>query len=551
MGATIFSARWRPSSKLPESVSLQLFPGTAPGRSLPRPSRKRCCIYLSIVGTLLTAVLAPAHSTALSDREEDGLKGSVRSVETRESLLIQTDRYDQQGRLLERVQEGRETVQGVWPLRFAYTYDQSGRRTAEVIRDARGKVVKETRSVYDDRGNRSAELAVWGDGTFENVSLYEYDDAHRRIRALHYNAVQVINRNLYRYDEAGRISRERFERNYRYDAAGQQMVTTDRFDIGYDVAIDYDDRGHVREKVVSDLKGRRQGRSEFRYDERGSQIEERSYDAAGRLTDRKAYRYAYDAVGNWIAEALQWWEVTDGRESITQSSLRERSLSYYDAAHLDRHRWIGTADRADPATNPRAIGTANTPSGDRRLSSGPQPALPRVQVPQHFFGDQSVPGFVVVGISSKRKQRQRIGVGGEYRVQVHYAQVETSGEVEHPIPVLAGQFGNSISLPGGQIDKDDATVPRFGGGPGFRENALEQLQVPRGCRCSTLAKVLEQFGRQALLDRASLIKRLEGLAEMVQLDDGLERHGRRGRRLSDGGIQIAPQRLIDFRLPFE
>lgn len=329
MGATIFSALWLPSSKLPEGVSVRLLPGAAPGRSLSQPSRRRRLVSLSLLGTLLICLLASAYASELSDREEDGLKGSVQSVETRESLLIQTDRYDQQGRVLERVQGGRESSQSLWPLRFTYTYDQSGRRTAEVIRDARGELVKETRSVYDDRGDRSAELAVWGDGTFENVSLYEYDGAHRLVRALHYNAVQVINRNLYRYDEAGRLSRERFERNYQYDVAGSQMVRTDRFDIGYEVALVYDAQGHVREKVVSDLRGRRQGRSEFFYDDHGNQNEERIYNGKGRVTDRKVYRYEYDAVGNWITEVLQWWEVTDGRESIKQSSIRERSISYY------------------------------------------------------------------------------------------------------------------------------------------------------------------------------------------------------------------------------
>ncbi len=257
------------------------------------------------------------------------MAGAVRSVETRESLLVQTDRYDPGGRIIERIQGGRETSPGLWPLRFVYTYDQAGRRMAEVVRDARGELVKETRAVYDDRGNPSAELSAWGDGTFENVSLYEYDEAHRRTRGLHYNSVQIVNRNLYAYDSAGRLLRERFERNYRYDAAGHQVVTTDRFDVGYDVAIDYDNRGHVREKVVSDLKGRRQGRSEFRYDERGSQIEERSYDAAGRLTDRKAYGYEYDAVGNWIKETFQWWNVVDGRETLKHSNARERSITYY------------------------------------------------------------------------------------------------------------------------------------------------------------------------------------------------------------------------------
>ena len=74
---------------------------------------------------------------------------------------------------------------------------------------------------------------------------------------------------------------------------------------------------------------RRQGRSEFRYDERGNQIEERIFDAEGHAIDRKVYRYEYDAVGNWIKETLQWWDVADGRETLKQSSVRERSITYY------------------------------------------------------------------------------------------------------------------------------------------------------------------------------------------------------------------------------
>ncbi len=332
MGDTIFSAPWRPSIRRPKALSARSALRAVPGRfeDVPRRSRAVLCPLTILLCLFITASLArPVFSAQLSDREEDGLIGAVRSVETRESLLVQTDRYDSSGRVIERIQGGKEASQGLWPLRFIYTYDQGGRRIAEVVRDARGELVKETRAVYDERGNRSAELSAWGDGTFENVSLYEYDETRRRIRGLHYNAVQVINRNLYVYDGAGRLLRERFERNYQYDAGGHHVLTTDRFDVGYDVAINYDDRGHVREKVVSDLKGRRQSRSEFRYDERGSQIEERSYDAAGRLTDRKAYHYDYDAAGNWVAETFHWWEMVDGRETLKHSNVRERSITYY------------------------------------------------------------------------------------------------------------------------------------------------------------------------------------------------------------------------------
>ncbi len=333
MGDTIFSGRW-PLSIRKQGVLFTRFVLCAIPRRVEVLSRRNRALLHPLILLLFFTVLAAGlprlvFSAPLSDREEDGLAGAVQSVETRESLLVQTDRYDLQGRIVERIQGGRETSQGLWPLRFIYTFDQAGRRITEVVRDARGELVKETRAAYDDRGNRSAELAVWGDGTFDNVSLYEYDESRRRTRGLHYNAVQVVNRNLYVYDDAGRLWRERFERNYQYDAAGHQVVTTDRFDVGYDVVITYDELGHVREKNVSDLKGRRQSRSEFRYDERGSQIEERSYDAGGRLTDRKTYRYEYDTVGNWITETFQWWEVAEGRDRLKQSNSRERSITYH------------------------------------------------------------------------------------------------------------------------------------------------------------------------------------------------------------------------------
>ena len=333
MGVIIFWGHWLPSIKKPWGVSPQFLSQALPDRAdlitRPRPGFLGS-FFLTLFIVLLTLGLAiPSFSADLSDREEDGLLGDVLSIETRESLLVQTDRYDPVGRLIERVQSGVETSQGLWPLRFVYTYDQAGRRTAEVVQDARGAVVKETRSVYDDRGNRSAELAAWGDGTFENVSLYEYDDEHRRVRGLHFNGVRVINRNLYAFDPAGRLVRERFERNYHYNAVGAQVVMTDRFDTGYEVAIVYDERGQVREKIVSDLRGRRQGRSEFQYDEHGTQVEERIVNTNGQLTERKVYRYEYDAVGNWTKETLQWWEITDGREALKESHVRERNILYY------------------------------------------------------------------------------------------------------------------------------------------------------------------------------------------------------------------------------
>ena len=264
-----------------------------------------------------------------SDREEDGLVGAVATVETHEEFLVQTDRYDSGGRILERVQNGVKPGPGLWPLRFVYEYDPAGRRISEKILDGRGELVKETRTVYDDRGNRVAEVAAWGDGTFENASFYEFDGDRRMMLGLHYNAPLVVNRNTYGYDDQGRLVRETFARNYRYDAGGGRVVSSALFDYGYEVTTTYDGRGLVREKLVTDLTGVRQSRSEFTHDDRGNQIEERVFSANGTLTDRKEYRYEYDLVGNWTKETMNWWSISKGVPQLIRTHVRTRTITYH------------------------------------------------------------------------------------------------------------------------------------------------------------------------------------------------------------------------------
>src|SRR5574340_615009 len=121
MGGTIFLGRWLPSTRNPtplptrsRSSNLLRRDQAMPPRRLVLPSPP-----LVLIITLLCAVSAqPAASAEPSDREEEGLVGAVRSVETRESLLVQTDRFDAGGRLIERIQGGVETSLALWPLRF-------------------------------------------------------------------------------------------------------------------------------------------------------------------------------------------------------------------------------------------------------------------------------------------------------------------------------------------------------------------------------------------------------------------------------------------------
>ena len=153
---------------------------------------------------------------------------------------------------------------------------------------------------------------VGGGWDLRECVLYEYDELRRLRRGLHYNAVQVVNRNLYAYDGGGRLIQERFERNYRYDADGHQVVTTTRFDVGHDVAIIYDDRGQVQQRPSRICGDGNKGIRSFAT----MSMAVRSKNAVMMLpTAHGPQRHTgmnMIPVGNWITETFQWWNCTDG-----------------------------------------------------------------------------------------------------------------------------------------------------------------------------------------------------------------------------------------------
>jgi hypothetical protein len=214
-------------------------------------------------------------------------------------------------------------------LIYISTHDAEGKRVSESVQDGKGATIKHAVYGYDQRGNRTAEVSVWADGTFENASFYEYDDQGHRIRGLHFNAPDLINRNTFDYDAQGRVIRETYSRNYTYKRRKERMVRFQDFDEGYDVAIRYDGRGLITEKLINDLKRVRQSRSEFEYDHKGSQVEERIYDAKNVMMERKRYDYEYDAQGNWVVESLQWWELKKTRPQLKRTQTRERTITYF------------------------------------------------------------------------------------------------------------------------------------------------------------------------------------------------------------------------------
>ncbi|HET6674476.1 MAG TPA: hypothetical protein VFG71_04010 [Nitrospiraceae bacterium] len=264
-----------------------------------------------------------------SDRTEAGLIGTVKSVETIENLVKETYSYDNSGRLVQRMQEPIEGRGELGRIAVTSEYDAAGLNRLDTVCDHTGAPIKRTVFVHDNEWRRLAEVTAWADGTFVNSSFYEYDDKSHRIREVHFNAPSLINQNRYRYDEQGRIVGETYSRNYAYDEQSGQLFQFAKATAGYHVAVRYNAKGFVAEKIVHDLHGARESRSEFDYDVYGQQTEERIYDRKNRMIGRKRYEYSYDSVGNWVTETLHWWTFAAGKPHLKQEQTRRRVIAYF------------------------------------------------------------------------------------------------------------------------------------------------------------------------------------------------------------------------------
>ena len=85
-----------------------------------------------------------ADVTPKTDRQEAGLVGDVKTVITKEALLIETDHYDAAGRLLRRIEETSERKDMLGALTYLSTHDAEGKRVSESVQDGKGTIIKHT-----------------------------------------------------------------------------------------------------------------------------------------------------------------------------------------------------------------------------------------------------------------------------------------------------------------------------------------------------------------------------------------------------------------------
>ena len=247
-----------------------------------------------LIAVILSCVFeCPANAQIKSDRERDGLIGSVKSVvqetalvECRSGKLMEVERfksseeYDPNGRVIGN--RNRFIIDDPISRMFLYPFDESIPR-----------IVKPT---YWEDGVPPG----WKYGVLIYTDVYTYDNQARRSEWVGYGPTGAIEiRSIVIFDEHGRMA-ETKTYNANGELADWNIITRDN-------------RGNVLESAF--------------YKEDGTLVEVQK--GGNSYLNRFVSTYEFDSIGNWISEETSKPVLKDGQPVLEPFVVRHRTITYY------------------------------------------------------------------------------------------------------------------------------------------------------------------------------------------------------------------------------
>ncbi len=243
-------------------------------------------VNLIIVFTLILPLLVIAQNRK-TDRETDGLKGSVKSI-----LTERADLKEKSGKLVESTRKPEEAI----------TYDTAGNRL--------------TWKTYDYLTGTLFDSVIYSRIDGDKVALYENIDSPNKITAgsptKNKNSStrdsRYTNKFKYKYDDKGNVSEEAWHQNdgslwmrYVYKFNGNQIEE-----------LVYAADGSLNQKYVSIL------------DEKGNEVEMHFYDVkSDKIEGKETYKYLeFDAEGNWTKR------ITSEGDAENKFKMKPREIIY-------------------------------------------------------------------------------------------------------------------------------------------------------------------------------------------------------------------------------
>lgn len=278
-----------------------------------------------LLTALITTVLlgSPVEPQTKSDKERDGLQGSVLVVRLEKARLINTSGlWKEQAKVLSSVQ----------------TYDLKGNTTEWTFHRHDGSLETKQINTHDDKGRLVTVSFYKTNGSLDRKALYAYDGRGTlsRIDLIKADGFP-INKQTFGYDDNGKLVKADLREadgsisldfEYFYDATGK-LVEIDYYRSGsldHKEFFSYNQKGIRNEGVEYTPTGLVRSRHRWVYDDRGNMIET-THDAADSFANHTTtFTYEVDAHGNWIRGVT---ETRDKIGTLISKDALYRTITYY------------------------------------------------------------------------------------------------------------------------------------------------------------------------------------------------------------------------------
>lgn len=297
---------------------------------------------------VLFSVLGFTTPTSQNDRQRSSLKGPVKLVYKRSSIIFTFEHIDATQFLYDSASYLMYNVNGdldVSNIFFSgkFNYSEKNSRGKIALQDSReydsgGNIAKrtvvnvkqdsKTESIYKiDNGNITSIEIIQNDDFIKSFDL-EYNSLGLLIKKREYNSkAELNNYYTFHYNESNILIEEKYWNSYENDTAKTEYVYdsqgnnieikfyNDPMSGDYSSFLKYDEGGNLIELKYG------AEREEYKYNKEGNIILE-SFWYNGYFNSSKSFKYTYDQYGNWTKKTEYVDEIP-----VYQT---ERTIQYYD-----------------------------------------------------------------------------------------------------------------------------------------------------------------------------------------------------------------------------
>lgn len=275
-------------------------------------------LVLALV-TLCLSLGAIAFAVEMSERENLGLNGPVRTVVKRQHegqpfVFVVRHEFDREGKQVEVISGAEQKGKLTSGLKFKVSRDKSGKITRRESFWIEGRRDQTILYAYDEHGHTIAESISAADRSFESLVVRAYDPRGNWVLETRYSKTSPF------------VDSKKAEHQYGQDGRRTETVIAQRD--GSKTVERYDPRGLVIESVYYRSDNTLESKVQVNYDDNGNQRELFRYGPDGQIDTHAINSYEYDVHGNWVVNETKVL-LRDGKP-FKEVNRMSRAITYYE-----------------------------------------------------------------------------------------------------------------------------------------------------------------------------------------------------------------------------